>query len=371
MMRGLFIFVLYQFLNSIINGFLIRIPRQQEDTVGTPRVSVLIPARNEEENIGQCVQSLLMQDYPNYEIVVLNDSSEDGTTTVLKNINSEKLKVIESKDVLPEGWTGKNWACYRLFLNSTGEIVIFTDADTIHSSNMISTMVQEMERRNLSFASGIPRELITTFGERITVPFMNYSIVSIFPIFLNYLSPVFNMFSVANGQFLMFKRCAYEQIGGHAAVKEEIVEDIELSKLVCKHGMKVGMYNLSNLVSCRMYRGFREAFKGLSKSYFALFGMRIIPSLFVWTWMLIVGIYPLFSLLEPAHRLLALETICMTMLIWYETSLNYKLPRHIVFYYPLINLVNSLIGFHSIITGLQGNTSWKGRTISVKKPRWF
>lgn len=102
MMRGLFIFVLYQFLNSIINGFLIRIPRQQEDTVGTPRVSVLIPARNEEENIGQCVQSLLMQDYPNYEIVVLNDSSEDGTTTVLKNINSEKLKVIESKDVLPE-----------------------------------------------------------------------------------------------------------------------------------------------------------------------------------------------------------------------------------------------------------------------------
>jgi len=181
-----------------------------------------------------------MQDYPNYEIVVLNDSSEDGTTTVLKNINSEKLKVIESKDVLPEGWTGKNWACYRLFLNSTGEIVIFTDADTIHSSNMISTMVQEMERRNLSFASGIPRELITTFGERITVPFMNYSIVSIFPIFLSYLSPVFNMFSVANGQFLMFKRCAYEQIGGHAAVKEEIVEDIELSKLVCKHGMKVG-----------------------------------------------------------------------------------------------------------------------------------
>jgi len=201
MMRGLFIFVLYQFLNSIINGLLIRIPRQQEDTVGTPRVSVLIPARNEEENIGQCVQSLLMQDYPNYEIVVLNDSSEDGTTTVLKNINSEKLKVIESKDVLPEGWTGKNWACYRLFLNSTGEIVIFTDADTIHSSNMISTMVQEMERRNLSFASGIPRELITTFGERITVPFMNYSIVSIFPIFLSYLSPVFNMFSVVTASF--------------------------------------------------------------------------------------------------------------------------------------------------------------------------
>jgi len=67
--------------------------------------------------------------------------------------------------------------------------------------------------------------------------------------------------------------------------------------------------------------------------------------------MLIVGIYPLFSLLEPAHRLLALETICMTMLIWYETSLHYKLPRHIVFYYPLISVVNSLIGFHSIIKG--------------------
>jgi len=176
-------------------------------------------------------------------------------------------------------------------------------------------MVQEMERRNLSFASGIPRELITTFGERITVPFMNYSIVSIFPIFLSYLSPVFNMFSVANGQFMTFKKMRLRADRRPCCCKGRDRRRHRVIQTCLQAWMKVGIYNLSNLVSCRMYRGFREAFKGLSKSYFALFGIRIIPSLFVWTWMLIVGIYPLFSLLEPAHRLLALETICMTMLI--------------------------------------------------------
>lgn len=373
MTKGIFLFVFYQLLNSAINFFLIRRPRQYEDSNNFPRVSILVPARNEEGNIAKCVQSLLMQDYPNYEVVVLNDGSEDGTAEVLSTManTDERLRVIESVDPLPEGWTGKNWACHRLFLQSTGDILVFTDADTFHSPKTIRTMVQEMQRQDLSFISGVPREIVVSFGEKITVPFMNYSIVSIFPLFLSYFSPFFSAFSVANGQFMMFKRHSYERIGGHAAVKEEIVEDIELAKLVRRHGLRMYTYNLSDLVSCRMYGGFKEAFNGLSKSYFALFSLRIIPSIFVWTWMLLVAVYPFIAMVRLQDRLLAIVTIFMTILIWHGTTINYKLPRDVVLFYPLITVVNSLIGFHSIIMGCTGNTSWKGRTINMKKPRWF
>lgn len=373
MMKGIFLFVLYQLLNSLINFFLIRKPRQCGDLNDPPRVSILVPARNEEENIAKCVQSLLLQDYTNYEVLVLNDGSEDGTGRVLSMManTDERLQVIESADPLPEGWTGKNWACHRLFLQSTGDILIFTDADTFHSPETITTMVQEMQRQDLSFISGMPREVVVSFGEKITVPFMNYSIVSIFPLFLSYFSPLFSSLSVANGQFMMFNRHSYERIGGHAAVKGEIVEDIELAKLVRSHGLRMYTYNLSGLVSCRMYGGFKEAFNGLSKSYFALFSLRIIPSIFVWTWMFLVAVYPFIALIRPPDTLLAICTIIMTTLIWLGTSINYKLPRYVVLFHPLITVVNSLIGFHSIAQGCTGNTSWKGRTINVKKPSWF
>ncbi|WP_018963420.1 glycosyltransferase [Coprothermobacter platensis] len=374
MMKGIFLFVLYQLLNSLINFFLIRKPRQCGDLNDPPRVSILVPARNEEENIAKCVQSLLLQDYTNYEVLVLNDGSEDGTGKVLSMManTDERLQVIESADPLPEGWTGKNWACHRLFLQSTGDILIFTDADTFHSPKTITTMVQEMQRQDLSFISGIPREVVVSFGEKITVPFISYSIVSIFPLFLSYFSPIFSSLSVANGQFMMFNRHSYERIGGHAAVKGEIVEDIELAKLVRSHGLRMyTSYNLSGLVSCRMYGGFKEAFNGLSKSYFALFSLRIIPSIFVWTWMFLVAVYPFIALIRPPDTLLAICTIIMTTLIWLGTSIDYKLPRYVVLFHPLITVVNSVIGFHSIAQGCTGNTSWKGRTINVKKPSWF
>jgi chlorobactene glucosyltransferase len=371
MMKGIFLFVLYQFFNSIINLFLIRKPSQYGDLSYTPKVSVLVPARNEERNINRCLQSLLQQDYPNYEVVVLNDDSEDRTGKILSTINDEKLRVIESVAPVPNGWTGKNWACHRLFLESTGDILIFTDADTFHSSVVVRTMVSEMQRRNISFISGMPREIVMSFGEKITIPFMSYSVVSIFPLFLSYLSPVLGFLSVANGQFMMFERDSYQQIGGHAAVKEEIVEDIALSKRARTYGLKTGVYNLSDLVYCHMYEDFKAAFYGLSKSYFALFSMKVIPSIFVWAWILLVAVYPFATLGNSADRLLSILTIITTSLIWGITTFSYKLPMDVVLYYPLTMIVNSLIGFHSILKGCFGSTSWKGRTINGKKPELF
>lgn len=235
---------------------------------------------------------------------------------------------------------------------------------------MLSVMVQEMGDKDLDFISGIPREEMYSFGEKITVPFINYSILSIFPICLSYLTRFLYFFMFANGQFMMFKREAYEKINGHMAVKGEVVEDIELSKMARRFGLRVGIYNLTDIVFCRMYRNFRDAFLGLSKSYFSLFQMRLIPSLFVWIWIFIITISPFYWIIRYSELKLGGIAIAKTLLIWFIISFKLGLPRDIPFYYPIISIVNSLIGLFSIVVTLIGKSSWKGRVLD-KKIRLF
>lgn len=367
-MKGIFLFILYQLINTFINAIIIRQPKKVKLDESN-KVSVLMPARNEEKTIEKCLNSLFLQDYKNMEIIVLDDNSSDGTPQILEEMSNERLRVIKGNEEPPKGWTGKNWACHRLYLESKGDILIFIDSDTYFSKNAISTMVSEMQNRNLDFISGIPKEETITFGEKITVPFLNFSILSIFPIFLSFLSRHFYFFTVANGQFMMFKRESYKKINGHQAVKNAVVEDIELAKIARKNGLKVQIFNLSQLVSCRMYTNFRKSFLGLSKSYFPLFGMRLIPSIFVWVWMLIITFAPFYVLLfdnNPQMKIFATLSIMATFLIWFITSVKFRLSREIPFYYPLICLTNSLIGFASIFLAITGKTSWKGRVLERK-----
>ncbi|MGB9694716.1 MAG: glycosyltransferase [Caldisericaceae bacterium] len=372
-MNGVFIFIVYQFFNTLLNAIIVKKPIKRS-CFQEIRVSVLVPARNEEGTIEKCINSLLSQDYENIEIVVLDDNSSDRTSEIIKSIKDRRLIMIDGKEEPPEGWTGKNWACYRLYLHSTGDILIFADADTYFAGNAVSIMVDEMQSKNLDFITGIPREDTISFGEKVTVPFLNFSILSMFPIFLSFLSRYFYFFMFANGQFMMFKRKSYEKIQGHKGVKGAIVEDIELSKVARKSNLRVGIFNLSELVGCRMYKSFREAFIGLSKSYFPLFELRLIPSLFVWIWMLVISFAPIFALVfrnPPIVKFLAAASIFETLLIWLIASIKFKLPRELPLYYPLVSLVNSIIGFASVFLVITGKSTWKGRAIRRKNIRLF
>lgn len=368
-MYGIFIFVLYQLTVSLINMFFIRKPDKNYLAYGL-KVSILVPARNEEEKIQGCVESLLKQDYKNIEIIVLDDNSSDETFNLLKSFQDNRLKIIKSDEEPPLGWMGKNWACYRLYIASSGDILIFVDADTYLSSDAVSTMVGTMQSNNLDFITGIPREEVYTFGEKITVPFMNFSVLSIFPVFLGLISKYFYFFLFGNGQYMMFKRESYEKIHGHESVKGEVVEDIALSKEAKKNGLKVGIFNLSGLVSCRMYKNFKEAFFGFSKSYTALFDFRLIPSLFVWAWMIVITIFPIFNAIlskDSSIRFFSIASIFVTLLVWMITSIKFNLPKIILILSPLITLVNSLIGFVSMFLLLTGRSLWKGRVVEKKK----
>jgi chlorobactene glucosyltransferase len=179
-----------------------------------PKISVLIPARNEEQNIERCLNSLRNQHYQNYEILVLDDNSTDGTLSIISRIASadSRVQVLNGKP-LPDDWYGKPYALHQLTGQAKGEIFIFTDADTIHTPTSIAWAVTNMQGLKADMLSGYVGQIFLSFGEIVTVPLMFFLTGFILPLFLNRSAKV-SWFSAAIGQFIAVRREVFDAIGG-------------------------------------------------------------------------------------------------------------------------------------------------------------
>lgn len=252
-----------------------------EGTGDGPMVSVLVPVRNEEHTVERCVRSLLDQDYGNYEVIVLDDGSHDRTPEILESLlqspRAERLRVLGGKP-LPDGWHGKAWACHQLGLAARGRVLLFTDADTRHEPGSLSASVEALLRADADMLSLTPRQETVTFGERLVVPLMYFILLCYLPLRFVRTRPEPSL-CFANGQFILFTREGYERIGGHEAVRSDIVEDVWLCKAVKRNGGRVVSYDGSRIVHCRMYRSFSEVWNGFSKNLFAGLGYNA-PGLF-------------------------------------------------------------------------------------------
>ncbi len=259
-----------------------------EPPTDAPLVSVLIPARNEALNIEACVGSLLRQDYPRYELIVLDDHSEDGTGAIIDRLiaASDNPRVTARKlggEPLPAGWTGKNWACHQLSQAARGEFLFFTDADTAHAPGTITATVDYARRNRASLVSAWPRQLTETLGEKLIVPVILLMGIAFCPLWLQRRIqdrglPISEKsargMGVANGQFMFFTRAAYEQIGGHEAVRSHVVEDVTLGREVAVRmsaGMRLFNCDALQFSTVRMYRSFRETWEGFTKNMRAVF----------------------------------------------------------------------------------------------------
>ena len=259
-----------------------------EPPADAPLVSVLIPARNEALNIEACVGSLLRQDYPRYELLVLDDHSEDGTGDIIDRLLAacDNPRVTARKlggEPLPEGWTGKNWACHQLSLAARGEFLFFTDADTAHAPGTISATVDYARRNRASLVSAWPRQLTETLGEKLIVPVIFVFVLCFCPLWLQRrmqekqrrITPkIARSLGGANGQFMFFTRAAYTQIGGHEAVRSHVVEDMTLGReVVARMGEGMRLFNCEALQfsTVRMYRSFGETWAGFTKNMRAVF----------------------------------------------------------------------------------------------------
>ncbi len=240
-----------------------------------PLVSILIPARNEAAVIGQTIRSLITQTYLNFEIIVLDDHSSDGTADISRQAggSSPRLRVVSGAP-LPPGWLGKNWACHQLAQEAQGEWLIFTDADVCWAPHALAALVNQLNYSQADMLTVWPTQQTRTWAERLTVPLMALVVLAYLPLLLVHHTR-WPIFAAANGQCLAFSRRAYQKINGHAAVKNEVLEDVALSRRAKAGGLRLRMADGAELITCRMYRGWQQVRDGYAKNILAGYGGRV------------------------------------------------------------------------------------------------
>lgn len=255
---------------------------KKEDLGVRELVSVLIPARNEEKNIANILNDLLHQDYHEIEVIVFNDHSSDRTAEIVSLIaeTDKRIRLINS-DNLPPGWLGKNWACHSLSGLAKGKYLLFIDADVRVNNGIIVNAVSYLNRHSLSMFSIFPKQVIETFGEKITVPNMNFILLSLLPLILVKKIGIPSL-SAANGQFMFFRSGIYKSLLPHGEMKNNLVEDIAIARYFKKERHKIACLTGDNTIQCRMYNNFNEAVNGFSKNVSAFFGNSLILAMFFW-----------------------------------------------------------------------------------------
>ncbi len=345
-----------------------------------PFVSVLIPARNEANRIAPCLESLINQDYPNYEILVLDDNSTDATQSVVEkygfaDATSVPRRLLTGKP-LPDGWKGKPWACHQLSEAARGDYLLFTDADTVHAPGMLAGAVLHSLRTRADLLSLWPRQLVVTWAEKLVVPFMNFLIVTLLPQWALALlqrrpeiarrlpQSVLASFGAANGQFMLFRKDAYAAIGGHSAVRDHLVEDIALGRLIA--GRTADGFHLVNadgqlLVQCRMYSSFREVWDGFSKNLRPAFDHSVFAFVLFGLVQFLAFILPFIRLVLSGPSLLILLSIALVYTIRGLQTWRFRLPWSSCLLHPLGHAFSLLIALNSWRLYATGRLNWKGR----------
>lgn len=345
---------------------------------GMPKVSIILPARNEENFIGKCLDSLLDQDYENYEIIAIDDSSDDATGKIIQDYSTKNSKIIHvSARPKPEVWIGKNWACMEGFRKSSGELLLFTDSDTKHSKNVVSLAVSHLLSLNLDALTVVPRMICLDMWTKITLP-----MISIF------LHTSFSALRVNDktkntgyffGSFFILKRSVYESVGTHEGVKHEIIEDGALGRKIKESGYKIRMVRGDHLIEAVWARN-------LSSLWHAL--KRLIVPLYLQSGTIAIGIFfvVLFLLFMPfpllIYSLVFFNTTNSFSLLFWSSIISCALiyigafvdtiGLHLPVRYGIFAPIGSFLVVSGFLSGIihaksDCAVSWRGRNYSIKE----
>jgi glycosyl transferase family 2 len=348
--------------------------KQSVDVI--PLVSIIVPALNEEKYIGRCLQSLLAQDYRNLEIITIDDGSTDGTLMTMKSVASsdQRLHVVEAGQ-RPSGWVGKNWACRVGYNNSMGDILIFTDADTVHSESTVTLAVNHMLQENLSAITAIPKLLYEDFLTGVTLPLLSVFLQTRFsPLKVNDSA---NKLGYFFGSFFAVMRGHYESIGTHREVRTEIVEDGAIGSLVKKRGIKMKMFRGENCVEAMWARDRQGLWNGLLRLLIPMHkeqGKKTVPMVIAIAFLMLFpivavpgGIYfayreetSLFGIFLAGAALVTLCTIMMTTVFVLSESI--KTSKRLAFGSPIGAILITLAFVISLLRAHKPQSfAWKGR----------
>lgn len=238
-------------------------------TARVRRLSVLIPARNEADNIAACLSSVLSCDTDGLEveILVLDDASTDGTGVIAAAAGGDRVRVLKGRE-LPEGWLGKSHACAQLAEAAGGEWLLYLDADARLEPSALQAARAAAEAAGSGMVTGFPRQHTGTWLERLVVPLMVFTIICHLPIPLvrGSRDP---RFVAAHGGFLLIRRSSYSRCGGHEAIRSELVDDMALARAMKRAGEPVVLADITEHVSMRMYHNARQVWNGYRKNIYA------------------------------------------------------------------------------------------------------
>jgi glycosyltransferase involved in cell wall biosynthesis len=337
---------------------------EAEAAGGAVEVSVIVPARNEEVNIANCLRSLVGQAGMSYEVVVVDDQSADGTRNIAQGF---PVRVIEA-DLLPQGWSGKCNACWTVVKVAAGRWLLFTDADTRHTATSIVTGLREVEKCDAAMLSYSPKQEVHGFAERALMPVIFAELAVTFR--PKQVSDPRSPAAAANGQYLLIRRDAYEAIGGHAAVANSILEDVELARRAKQAGYRL-QFRLSDVVSTRMYRSLPEMWEGWTKNLALLFpNARGLALRRGFEFALILASLAAFGNAVTIDRdrlgVIVSGAIAVVLLVFFfrrirRAHFDWLSNALAVFGLPLF----TVLLLRSYISHKQGVVRWKGRTLAA------
>jgi cellulose synthase/poly-beta-1,6-N-acetylglucosamine synthase-like glycosyltransferase len=340
-----------------------------------------LPARNEEKYIARCLETLLAQDYPNFQIIAINDSSSDRTGQIMLEYSSRDQRLVYvSAPAKPDDWAGKNWACYQGYLRSEGQLLLFTDADTEHASNTMSLAVQHVHSEDLDALTAVPHLICNDFWTKITLPSLS-----------TFLHTRFSALRVNDprtktgyffGSFFVIKRAAYEAVGTHKEVRQELVEDGALGAKVKASNFKMKMVRGEQHIDAIWARDLQTLWHGLKRLMVPIYSQdrkgAILMLLAVFFILLVPFItlpYSAFAMLhssEISTAILSVTQLASVAMIFLTTAIHcykgvYENPSYALAS-PLSGAIVSF-GFLSAILDARKSraVSWRGREYTVRQ----
>jgi cellulose synthase/poly-beta-1,6-N-acetylglucosamine synthase-like glycosyltransferase len=345
----------------------------------SPKVSIILPARNEEPFIEKCIKSLLEQDYKNYEIIAIDDRSVDNTGNIIKKISRENSKVVYVlAEPKPENWTGKNWACMEGFKKSSGELLLFTDADTFHTRKTISLAVDHLISEELDALTVIPKMLCLDRWTKITLPVLSTFLHTRFSALrVNDPSKKTGYFF---GSFFIIKRKTYESVGTHEGVKNEIVEDGALGKKVKEQGFKMKMVRGEHLVEAVWARDWATLWHALKRLMIPLYiqSNKIAVGIFFAVLFLLFMPFPilaysiLFFNISESFVILCGISLVSVGLFYLGSTIDAKKGLSLGFRHALFAPIGSTVIVSGFMIGIlhakrSNALVWRGRTYSISE----
>jgi chlorobactene glucosyltransferase len=358
-----------------------RIPSLMSAPPGSGRlVSIIVPARNESAVIRTVVDSILATTYRPFELIVVDDRSTDDTAAIVGRVADPRLRLIRGEE-LPEGWYGKPWACVQGYRAARGDLLLFTDADTRHEPELLAQAVGTLTREAAGLVTVSPHQRCVTFWERLVMPQIWFLLA------LRYHPAAVNRARrargvIANGQFILATRQAYEAAGTHAAVRHEVAEDLALAQVFLQHGQKLHFAFAERLMETRMYHGLAHLIEGWSKNIY-LGGRRsfpdepllraLVPAMLIAAmlfWLLPPAVLVAATLIPGLPGLVpaALVAAGLSALFWMLICYGMEIPVLYGLGYPLGVLMTLYIALRSTWRGGR-RVEWRGRVYGEKRER--